>query len=149
MLIVYIDETMFTKTTYHTYNYMTSNTATLVDARDVYVPYVCVIAAVSADVGVQHYRSYNTPVNSEIFASFVEELSTKLNGRPFCLFMDRASFHSSPCVKQMMTARNVTPIMNVAWNPAYNPIEGCFAIVKNYYKRCRLNDMTNGKPTVV
>jgi transposase len=40
---------------------------------------------------------------------------------------------------------NITRILSVPASPEYNPIEGCFSIVKNYFKRQRLNCLVNNK----
>ena len=147
--LVYIDETVFTKKTYHERDYWVKNEKVEVDADEVYIPYVCAIAAVSAQNGLEHLRTYNTAVKGEDFAQFIEELSAKLKGKPFALFMDQASFHKSDPVKEAIAIGKVTRIWNVAYCPWFNPIEGCFAIIKNHYKRSRLNAMRNSKIRVV
>ena len=35
------------------------------------------------------------------------------------------------------------------YSPQYNPIEGCFSIVKNHFKRKRLHDIVNGNVTLL
>ena len=57
--------------------------------------------------------------------------------------MDGASFHKSTVVKEAMRNNNITPIINVPYAPQYNPIEGFFSIVKNYFKERRYNAMKN------
>ena len=38
---------------------------------------------------------------------------------------------------------NIETIINVPYSPQYNPIEGCFSVVKNYFKRKRMNRIMN------
>ena len=38
------------------------------------------------------------------------------------------------------------PIYNVPYAPQYNPIEGCFSVVKNHFKRARLNALARSLP---
>ena len=45
-----------------------------------------------------------------------------------------------------MDELRITAILNVSYSPQYNPIEQCFGIVKNHYKRERLNFLRNDKP---
>ena len=69
-----------------------------------------------------------------------------MDGLPFCLYMDRLSVHLCVSVKQKMDELRISAVLNVAYSPQYNPIEECFAIVKNHYKRERLNCLRNDKP---
>ena len=41
---------------------------------------------------------------------------------------------------------HITAVLNVSYSPQYNPIEECFGIVKNHYKRERLNCLRNDRP---
>ena len=66
-----------------------------------------------------------------------------MGDRPFALFLDRAPFHRSKFVKAELEKMKVTRILNVAASPEYNPIEGCFSVVKNHFKHQRLNQLVN------
>jgi transposase len=120
-----------------------------VDEEDIYIPYVCALATVSVEGSLEYLETYNTAVNSEIFCDYIRHLHVVMKHKPFALFMDNLKVHSSPSVKAVMCELNITAIMNVYYSPEYNPIEGCFSIVKNHYKRERLNAMRNKKPFVV
>lgn len=147
--IVYCDETMFTKRTYASHDFGPKYVVNEVCEEAVYIGYVSAIAAVSADRGVDLVKTYNSSVNSEIFADFLDKLSKKRERQELALFMDNASFHKSNVVKEAMRRNNITPIMNVPYAPQYNPIEGCFSIVKSSFKRRRLNAMRNNKQIVI
>ena len=62
--------------------------------------------------------------------------------------MDRLAVHLCATVKEKMMTLQITAILNVSYMPQYNPIEGCFSVVKNHYKRERLNCMRNDKPMI-
>ena len=68
-----------------------------------------------------------------------------MNNKPFALFMDNASTHRSRIVQDVISELKITVIFNVPYSPEFNPIEGCFSIVKNYYRRTRLNAMRNDR----
>ena len=72
-----------------------------------------------------------------------------MGGQPFALFLDGASFHRSKEIQPDLDALGIKRIVNVPHSPQYNPIEGCFSIVKNYFKRKRLQDIINGQTTLV
>ena len=42
---------------------------------------------------------------------------------------------------------DVRVIMNVSYHPQFNPIEGCFSVVKKHFRRKRLNELVNGQFT--
>lgn len=71
-----------------------------------------------------------------------------MGGKPFVLFMDRLAVHLCVSVKEKMKELHITGILNVSYMPKYNPIEGCFSIVKNHFKRERLNCLRNDKPMI-
>ena len=72
-----------------------------------------------------------------------------MNSDPFTLFMDGAGPHRSKILAQDLEEINVKRIINVGYSPQFNPIEGCFSIVKNHFKRKRLNAMLNKRQLVL
>jgi transposase len=66
-----------------------------------------------------------------------------MNRQPFALFLDGAGPHRSIVLNQRLEEINVKRILNVGYSPQFNPIEGCFSIVKNHFKRKRTNAMLN------
>jgi len=57
--------------------------------------------------------------------------------------MDGASYHKEKSLTERLQQLNIESIINAPYLPEYNPIEGCFSIVKNYFKRKRLNRIIN------
>ena len=72
-----------------------------------------------------------------------------MNAQPFTLFLDGASFHRSNEFSAELRELEITRIINVPYSPQYNPIEGCFSIVKNHFKRKRLHDIVNSNATLL
>ena len=66
--IIYCDETMFTKRAYASHDYGAKYKVNEVAEEAVYIPYVCSIAAILAEWGIDLVKTYNSPVNGEIFA---------------------------------------------------------------------------------
>ena len=137
--IVYADETVFTKHTMKGSDYIRLHSSVTIDGDCTYQPYMTAVAGVSSDRGVDLMQTFSHSLNSELFICFVERISKSRDGQPFALFMDRASFHHSAYTLAHLERLHVRPILNVTASPQYNPIEGCFSIVKNHYKRRRLN----------
>ena len=143
--IIYCDETVFTKRTYATKDYAGKHQIIEVDEAKIYAPYVCALAAVSAESPIELVRTFTQAVNIGIFKSFIQALSAKHKSQPFALFMDNLAVHKSDEVKQELRRLRITPIFNAPYSPQFNPIEGCFSIVKNHFKSQKLNSIKNGK----
>jgi transposase len=58
-----------------------------------------------------------------------------MDGQPFALFMDNLMVHRSKLSLDCYAELKIPVIFNVVYSPEFNPIEGCFSIVKNFYKR--------------
>ena len=69
-----------------------------------------------------------------------------LNNQPFALYLDRLPMHRSNWLRDELQKLNVTRILAVPASPQFNPIEGCFSIVKNAYKRAKLHHFVNKLP---
>ena len=61
--------------------------------------------------------------------------------------MDGAKFHTSKYTTEQLKLMDVRVIMNVSYHPQFNPIEGCFFVVKKHFRRKRLNELVNGQFT--
>ena len=143
--VFYADETVFTKHTMMASDYIKVHNAVAIECLRTYQPYMTAVAGVSSDRGVDLVQTFSHSLNSELFVSFVERISKIRDHKPFALFMDRASFHHSALTLARLEQLKVRPILNVTASPQYNPIEGCFSTVKNYYKRRRLHHLVNGE----
>lgn len=107
------------------------------------------MAFVSAARGLVHMETYTGGLDGAQFLEMVGRARKKMKLKPFALFMDNAPFHKSNEVRDGLEEMNITRIMNVPYSPWYNGIEGCFSVVKNHFKRRRLNYMVNNKSYVI
>ena len=63
------------------------------------------------------------------------------NNSKVYLFMDRASWHRNPGVKDEMKRLNIEPIMNVAYHFKYNPVERLWGQLKLHFRALLLDKM--------
>jgi len=120
-----------------------------VSQDNVYIGYVCALASISEERGLEHVQTYNCAVNTQIFIEYLRHLSILMKGVPFVIFMDNLAVHKSGETRAAMTELKIKYIFNVPYSPQYNPIERGFSVVKNHYKRARLNAMRNGATFIV
>jgi transposase len=70
--------------------------------------------------------------NRDHFLSFLKHLQPKL-GPDTVILMDNVRFHHSQCIKSYIAAQGWECLYMPPYSPWYNPIEGCFSIVKRHY----------------
>ena len=58
--------------------------------------------------------------------------------------LDNLSVHKATSILQTYKDLRITPIFGVPYTPDFNPVEGVFSIVKNYFAKQRLNSLANG-----
>jgi transposase len=71
-------------------------------------------------------------VNSALFLEFVETLVTDQRD---VLLMDNASIHKTAAVIDAIVERGLTPCFLPPYTPEFQPIEHCFFLLKNVYRR--------------
>ncbi len=120
-----------------------------VSQDNVYIGYTCALASISEEGGLEYVCTYNSAVTTQIFIEYLRNLSLLMKGAPFVIFMDNLSVHKSSETRAAMAELNIRCIFNVPYSPQFNPIERGFSVVKNHYKRARLNAMRNGKTFIV
>ena len=78
----------FTKRSLLTKTWSPRNVHFRVDQSDIYSGFCTAIVAVSTKEGVVHLDVEEKVTNIERFTVFIKDLSNRMKGRPFCLFMD-------------------------------------------------------------
>ena len=53
------------------------------------------IAAISEDVGFEHYMIHPKSIAADQFTKFLQELSGRFEGKDFAVFMDNLSVHKT------------------------------------------------------
>ena len=113
---------------------------------DLKVQTLALIAAISEDGGLIDFVIHPRAINSEVFVAFIRQLSLKLGGGDFALFLDNLSVHKTKDVKLLFEELNITEIFNVPYCPQFNGIESYFAQVKAAYKKELLRVVLKGAP---
>ena len=110
---------MFTKATIPKLDYAHKHTNQTVDEKDFYHRYLAVVAAVSADRGVDCIMIFDEAVKQDTFIAFLEELRRRNSNRPLHLFLDNLSVHKTQEVKEAYVRLNIKVIWNVPYAYMY------------------------------
>lgn len=100
------------------------------------------IAAVSAKRELEGWLTSKQPVNSEAFVQILDKICQPTS--TFCLLEDNATWRTSRFTQSHLIARNTYFIQNLPYSPECNPIEIVFRMVKNFFKKYRLQGVTRG-----
>ena len=104
---------------------------------------IWMIAAVSKQHGVEAWLMYSRPINSAMFSKIIDEI--KENGDRFVMFGDNCSIHKSKKTIKIIKQKKTEIIFNIPYMPILNPIERVFSIIKNKYKRLKMNRYQNNQ----
>ena len=113
-----------------------------VDQQQIYQGYRATIASVSAETGIEMFKTYEYAITQWEFAYFLRALIRK-NDRPLAVMMDNLNVHKTDFVKAVYVAGDIKPIFNVGYSPEFNGIEAVFSQVKRKYNMERLNKLAN------
>ena len=105
-------------------------------------PTLAVLAGISKEKGVEHYKIFPRSVNIPKFKEYLTELRAASGDDLVCLFMDQLSTHTSEASKKAMKELGFKWIYNVAYSPEYNPIELVFSKIKQKFKALRARKLT-------
>ena len=95
------------------------------------------LASISKEKGLEHYRIFERSVNIPKFKQFMQELRTMNGDDKIALFMDNLSAHKSNKSKLEMARLGFRCIFNVPYSPEYNPIEFAFSKIKSKFRSLR------------
>lgn len=133
--IVFLDETMFTFSTFCSKAWSSHRNRIKVADSDMKIETIAMVSAISADCGLEGYLLHPKSIKTEQFVAFVKELSAKLGSQPFSLFLDNLTVHKAKESKMLFEQLNITEIFNVPYCPQFNGIESYFSLVKAKYKK--------------
>jgi len=136
--VVYLDETMFTFSTFRSKGWAHNRDRIKINDSDLKVQTLAVIAAISGEGGLIDYIVHPKAINTEVFVAFIQQLSHKLGGGDFALFLDNLSVHKTKDAKLLFEKLNITEIFNVPYCPQFNGIESYFSQLKATYKKLLL-----------
>ena len=102
-----------------------------------YVKTSTVVACVASD-GLIHRCTMPGSCNTSRFAEFLRECKLQ---EGTVVLLDNVSFHHARDVKKAADMAKVQLLFTPPYSPWFNPIEGCFSIVKRaFYKGCSIDE---------
>ena len=125
--VVFIDETVFTFSTFRSKGWAHRKERVKVIDQDIRVKTLALIAAISEDGGLIDFIIHPRAINTEVFIAFIKQLSVKLGGGDFALFLDNLTVHKTKDAKLLFEELNITEIFNVPYCPQFNGIESYFS----------------------
>jgi len=125
--VVYVDEVVFTKSTIPRVEYAVKGTNQTVDEKDYYYRYFAVVAAISADRGVDAIMVFDRAVTKDTFIAFLNKLRAQTPKQTINVFLDNLSVHKGPEVLAAMEEWKMKPIWNVPYRFDFQPIELVFS----------------------
>ena len=125
--VIYLDETVFSFSTFRSKGWAHKRDRIKVNDSDLKVQTLALIAAISEDGGLIDFAIHPKAINTEVFVSFVKQMSEKVGGEDFALFLDNLSVHKTKDAKLLFESLNITEIFNVPYCPQFNGIESYFS----------------------
>ena len=101
--------------------------------------------AISEEKGLEYCHIYPKAVDQEKVLEYLTLLHSKNKNAKIALFMDNLAVHKCKDVKAKIAAYGWKSLMNVPYAPDFSPVESCFSVIKNYYKRKRTEYLVNEK----
>ena len=108
-----------------------------VDTKALDEPTLALLAGVSKERGVEHFKIFERSVNIPKFKEYLVELRAANGVDKICIFMDNLSAHTSKKSKMALTKLGFRYIFNLPYAPQYNSIEFCFSKVKQKFRTLR------------
>ncbi len=134
--MVYLDETVFTFNTFSAKGWAHMRDRIKVNDSDLKVQTLALIEGISEDGDLIDFSIHPSVINTENFVEFVRrQLSVKLRGGDFALFLDNLSVHKTSDAKLLFEALNITEIFKVPYFRQFNGIESYFSQIKATYKK--------------
>ena len=136
--IIYLDETMVTKSTMATQEWSQKYHNYEIDMKDYARETVAVLAGISKEYGLDYISTFDRSVNIPKFKEFIQNLRDKFFFEDICIYMDNLSVHRSKAVKERLDEMSILYVFGPPYSPDYNPIESVFSIAKKELKTRRL-----------
>ena len=125
--LVFLDETMVTKSTIPKVEWSRPNESFEIDYKQFAEKTIAVLAGISMERGVDLCMQFEKPVNIEKFLVWLEELRARWFFDDICLVMDNLSVHRSKLVLERIEELGFEHVFTPAYSPDLNPIELVFS----------------------
>ena len=99
--IIFLDETVFTFSTFSSKAWSAHRDRVKVVDSDLKIETMAMVSAISAESGLEGFMLHPRSIKTEQFVDFVKELSEKHSGQPFSLFLDNLTVHKAKESKQL------------------------------------------------
>ena len=123
---------------------MLKNRAFEVDYRMNEVKPIAVILAISVSQVVDLYMAFEKSVDTKKFCQFLNRLRKKFPDRRFCALQDNLNVHRSKQATKLMADLNIPVVWNAPYSPQFNAVEYIIGVIKQNYKKNKLNKILNG-----
>ena len=97
--VVFQDETGFSKVSYKRKTWSESTKDMVIDQLELNQPNITAVATVSAKRGLVYLKVQQESTDGDNFRVYLRNLSKKMEGKPFYLFLDNLSVHRMKVVK--------------------------------------------------
>lgn len=132
-----VDETSFGRNVGATFGYSPRGTKVFIRKRQARCTTSTVVACVGDDGSVRR-TSMTGSCNGERFQQFLKDCNFPAGA---VVLLDNVSFHRSRSVVSWAHERSIQLLYVPPYSPWFNPIEGCFSIVKRaYYKGLSIDE---------
>ena len=135
--IVSIDETSFGRHTGPAFGYSKRGTKVFVRKNATCVKTSTVVACVAAE-GLVHRKTMTGSCNTSRFVEFLRECNLP---KGTVVLLDNVSFHHAREVKSFASTSGLHMLFVPPYSPWFNPVEGCFSVVKRaFYRGLAIDD---------
>ena len=135
--IIYIDETVFTRTTVAKAEWSRPKENMTVDVKQRNEPTLALLCGISKERGLEHYQIFQRSVNLDKFEEYLTNLRAANGDDPIALYMDNLGVHVSDRSKAKMREHNFQWIYSLPYEPELNPIEYVFSHIKRNFRNLR------------
>jgi transposase len=124
-----VDETSFGRHSFQTTGYALKGKKLYITKKQPRMTSVSVCACASNHGWVKISRKEGS-FNKDSFLAFLKQLDLPSQS---VLLLDNVRFHHSHDVKDFLDSKDIFPLYVPPYSPWFNPIEGCFSIVKKAF----------------
>lgn len=117
--IVWLDETVFTKTTCQQHGWSRPNTNFRTPCESLGIKYTAVCATISLGCGIEYFELYDQALNEELFVEYLRTLASKNKRKKLVVFMDNLTVHKTDVVLNLMRELKIEWIWNVPYSPDF------------------------------
>ena len=114
-----------------------------VDYKKINMECYSVIAAISNQHGILHWKYTGKSAKIPDFVNFLKEIRSKLKNQPTSIFLDNLNVHHAKITKDEAYHLGFDLIFNISYSPDYNPIEFVFSKVKQHFKNAKTRSIVN------